>query len=52
MKKLDYIFIACFGAVAMMLTNELINKTIISVGVGVIAIIYCFIAVKEDSRGE
>lgn len=52
MTKLDYAFIACFGAVAMMLTNELINNKGISVVVGIIAIIYCFVAVKEDSKGD
>lgn len=52
MKLLDYLFITSFGSLAMMLTNQFLDNIYITLFVGIMAIIYCFVAVKEDSKGE
>lgn len=48
LKLLDIIFIICFGATVMMLTNQFIGNSYIAVAIGIAGIIYSFIAIKEE----
>lgn len=50
MKLLDYVFITCFGLSIMMISNEIIDIEILNVSLGIAAIIYGYIAVKEDCK--
>lgn len=52
MKKLDYVFIACFGAVAMSFVSKIISYTPVIVLVGAVAVIACYRGVKEDCEEE
>ncbi len=52
MKKLDYIFIICFGAMIMSFTSKLTNYTPAIVLVGAVAVVVCYKAVKKDCEEE
>lgn len=50
MKKLDYVFIACFGAMIMSFTSKVTSYTPIIILVGAVAVVACYRAVKEDAE--